>query len=279
MERRLGAGAFFGRVVGTRAAGGFLFSESVFAPETRLPTHAHENPFFYLVLQGASTEVYGRSTRRATPTTLVFHPAGEPHANHWHGEGGRCFHLEILPTALSRLGGHAAALTGPVEFGGGLPVWLAMRLAREFEQDDALATLALEGLALELLVETARNPVPIPERTPPRWLRCARDLLHARFAEGLSLGDVAAAVDVHPARLAHVFRRHQGCTVGDYLRRLRVEFAGRQLAASELPLVEIALAAGFADQSHFCKCFKRHTGLAPTEFRRHFGARKPRTNA
>ena len=64
---------------------------------------------------------------------------------------------------------------------------------------------------------------------------------------------------VHPVHLAQTFRKFYRCTIGDYVRSLRIEFACRQLAATKMPLSEIALLAGFADQSHFTRTFrKRH---------------------
>jgi hypothetical protein len=61
---------------------------------------------------------------------------------------------------------------------------------------------------------------------------------------------------------------HGGCSVGDYVRQLRVEDACRRLATLDAPIVEIALAAGFTDQSHFTRTFQRLRGLTPAEFRR-----------
>jgi AraC family transcriptional regulator len=70
-----------------------------------------------------------------------------------------------------------------------------------------------------------------------------------------------------------VFRQQYGCTVGDYVRKLRLDFASRQLATSSASLAAIALAAGFADQSHFTKAFRRASGMTPAEWRRHFRSR------
>jgi len=135
---------------------------------------------------------------------------------------------------------------------------------------DDVSPFAMEGLALELVAATARQREKVVERKPPRWLEQARELLHAHFADTLSLSEVAAAVGVHPAHLARVFRQQYRCSVGDYLRKLRVEFACRQLATSDRPLLEIALAAGFADQSHFSKTFKSLRGMTPSEYQRNF---------
>jgi AraC family transcriptional regulator len=132
---------------------------------------------------------------------------------------------------------------------------------------DDLSPLAMEGLALELLVAASRHPVSITEHRVPAWLRRVTDMLQDRFAETFSLADLAATVEVCPDHLARVFRRYQGCTVGEHVRRLRVDFARRRLASSDATLVEIALAAGFTDQSHLTKTFKQHTGMTPGEFR------------
>jgi AraC family transcriptional regulator len=67
--------------------------------------------------------------------------------------------------------------------------------------------------------------------------------------------------------LARTFRRHYHCTVGEYMRQLRVNFACRQLREGSRPLMEIALAVGFSDQSQFSRTFKRVMGLTPAAFR------------
>jgi AraC family transcriptional regulator len=90
----------------------------------------------------------------------------------------------------------------------------------------------------------------------------------------LKLADIAEAVGVHPVHLAQTFHKSYRCTVGDYVRRLRIESTCRELATSEAPIVEIALAAGFCDQSHFTRTFKRLTGIAPSQYREALRAAK-----
>jgi AraC family transcriptional regulator len=135
----------------------------------------------------------------------------------------------------------------------------------------AASSLAIEGLALELIAEVSR-PVggSCPERSP-RWLGKARDFLDAHFREDVSLAATAAAAGVHPSHLARVFRRQLGSSVGEYVRAARVDFACRELARGEQPLAQIALAAGFTDQSHLARCVRQRTGMTPGAFRRRFG--------
>jgi len=132
---------------------------------------------------------------------------------------------------------------------------------------ESASTLVIEALAVELAVEAARHAERPSDPTGPRWLKQARDLIHDHFADALSLHDIAQSVGIHPVHLARVFRRHYGSTVGEYLRHLRIEYAGQQMVHSNSTLVEIAQAAGFSDQSQFSKTFKRATGLTPAQFR------------
>ena len=69
---------------------------------------------------------------------------------------------------------------------------------------------------------------------------------------------------MHPVYLACAFRRHYRCTIGEYVRQLRVESACRELSKANTPLSQIALTAGFTDQSQFSRTFKRVIGLTPT---------------
>jgi AraC family transcriptional regulator len=96
--------------------------------------------------------------------------------------------------------------------------------------------------------------------------------LEAEFRSPLRVAALAAAVNVHPVYLCRAFRAAYGTTPGEYLRRLRIEWAERTLAHSDRPLAAIAAEAGFSDQSHFTREFRRHTGLTPARFRAHHRA-------
>ena len=143
---------------------------------------------------------------------------------------------------------------------------LAWRLRGELRRTDTAAPLAIEGLVLEIVAGAARERELRVSGGAPRWLAAARDCLHDATWTG-GLGELASEVGVHPVTLARGFRRAYGCSVGEYLRLVRVSRAARRMAETDDSLAEIALAAGFADQSHFTKVFRRSTGVAPSVFR------------
>jgi AraC family transcriptional regulator len=268
METRLPPGSSFGKVIRHRVAAGLTLTETTYAPEVRVPHHAHEWAFFYTVLEGTYVDTFGSSTLTPRPLAPVFHPAGEVHSHHFDNRGGRLFNIDLAPRRIEQMHEYCAVPACATNLEGGLLSWLATRLYREFRETDPLSALSIEGVALEMLAETARRLAPAgTRRRPPRWLQQARDLLHERFGDPLTLDEIASAVGIHPVHLARVFRRHYRCTVGDYVRQLRVDFACRRLTSSDDPLLEIALAAGFCDQSQFCRTFRRLTGITPGEFR------------
>jgi AraC family transcriptional regulator len=91
--------------------------------------------------------------------------------------------------------------------------------------------------------------------------------LEASYLLAPSLAELAALAGVHPVHLSREFRRHYHMTVGEYIRKRRIQHASQLLSHSGLSLSEIAATCGFSDQSHFCALFKRHAGMTPAKFR------------
>jgi AraC family transcriptional regulator len=254
------------RTQNQREVAGFFLTETVFPSDFKVSKHVHSRAGFCVVIAGGCTETYARKTRLYEPPTLEYLPAHEEHSLRVHRRGMRSFSVEFTSDWLKNLPESAPILNASVHFNGGTLSTLLVRLYKEFKQPDELSPLVVEGLALEILGESSRL-LNREDRNLPRWLQHAEELVRARFAEPLGLSLVANIVGAHPVCLAREFNRRYGMTVGEYLRRLRVQYVTRELVRSDISLAEIANAAGFSDQSHMCRTFKRHTGLSPAKYR------------
>ena len=256
--KKLCCGQFYGDLLNSREVAGAHITETRHQRGLDVPQHCHENAYFCFVRRGTYTERYGQQTRECRPLTLAFHPAGERHSEQLH-TSVRSLNIEFTPQFTSRTSTIRSLFDKPFHFSGGPAIKLATRLNAEFHQKDEASGFALEGLLMELIGLVMRTVGESPA-TPSRRIREAHDLLESQFASRLTLSRVSHAVGLHPVYLAAAFRKQYGCSVGEYLRRLRIQYACRQLVSSDRTIAEIAASAGFCDQSHFSRTFKQETG-------------------
>lgn len=246
---------------------GFVLRLGEHPPGTRIPRHSHEDPTICCVLRGGFTEYARGEAAECAAGGLKVMPAGEPHWNRFGLRITKGIRIDVDRDRFADVPAIHRVLDERRQASGGRGAELARRIVLELNSADSAGAIAAEGLALELLVELARIGAPRREPLLPAWLAAANDLVHERFRTGISLGEIAREVDVSPAMLARGYRRRFGCTVGEKIRRLRVEQAARELAETDEPLSEIALRAGFYDQSHFTNAFSRTIGVSPAAYR------------
>ena len=268
MAQKFISGHFPTKVIRSREVAGLTLTETSYKPNQRLSRHAHEHANFVIVLRGTFTEYLGRKTRYCVPSHVIFRPSGELHANHFHDADCSCLTIEIAAQWWERIREHSIIIEDSADFRNGLLTAITARLYGEFRSADGISSLALEGLTLEMLAEVSRLTAGKHDLTSTCRVERARELIHAHFCDHLTLSFIAKSINAHPVYLAREFRRRYHCTVGEYIRHLRIQLACRELANSDQAIAEIASAAGFFDQSHFSRIFKRLTGTTPGEYRK-----------
>lgn len=232
------------------------------------PMHWHERPFFWMLLEGDCMEyIEGGIERYYEPLVPTFHPAGELHAHRRGPKAPFGFGVILLPGMETRLGEAVKFRNAPQELRAAAARQIGKEMAVEARAGDPYSTLALDGLLLQLCATMGRAESGI-ERRVPRWLRDAEAALREAFDESVTLGELARSVGVHPAHLAKEFRRHYGCTPGEFVRRLRMEQAKGLLQRGDETVAAIASRVGFYDEAHFCRTFKRVFGVTPSAYRR-----------
>src|SRR6266851_1243327 len=215
----------------TIACGPFLVTNAQFPAAHRLEKHFHDRTVLGITVAGEWDSIVGATRLANAPAMLHVEPAGDCHVNQFGSQGAHV--VVIQPDQSDRLlEPFKSLLAGAFQIRVGLPgLQIAERLRREIGWQDDLTPLAVESLCLELLVAASRS-------------------------QGVS-----------PEHFNREFRRLYRMNAAQYIRRLRLEWAAERLRKPDQSLAEIASAAGFADQSHFTRRFKRQFGMTPAAFR------------
>jgi AraC family transcriptional regulator len=218
-----------------------------------------------MLLQGFYSETIGDETISYDPFTAVFHGSGLVHCDEIGDGGARFFVVELNDAWQETIERHGGAPQHAFELHGDGASWVALRLYHDFVMDTASEESAEESL-LELCAYLPEAPPPDTSR--PAWLDAVVRFLLKTFREAYSLRRLASDVGVDPSHLARTFYRFHRRTISDFVMRLRVQEACRQIGEFDRALSEIARTSGFSDQSHMTRAIRRLVGNTPAELRR-----------
>ncbi|MEZ4699958.1 MAG: AraC family transcriptional regulator [Rhodothermales bacterium] len=129
---------------------------------------------------------------------------------------------------------------------------------------------AVNALFTLLLVQVCRFAAmahPAPQAQTQPLLKQVFEVIDARYAESLSLADVAKEVFYSPAHLTTTIRRLTGRTVGNWIIWRRIAEARHLLVHTDLTIAQIAERVGYTDPSHFVRLFRREAGISPGAWR------------
>jgi AraC family transcriptional regulator len=107
----------------------------------------------------------------------------------------------------------------------------------------------------------------LPMKVTPLLFR-AMSYIHAHLGEQVSVDDIARATGVDARRFTRLFKKMAGVPPRRYLTQARIERVKELMHNSEKNLTQIAVEAGFADQSHMTNVFRRYAGMTPKAFRK-----------
>jgi len=219
-------------------------TSTAYPPRLRLTPHAHTAAFLVFVREGGFLEQHGYRSESCDRFSCLYRPAYDEHANEFDEGGAVLTAIDLSPAWIARLrdagfAGERFRVRSP------FVQQFADRLDAELTAPDSMSEVVIESLVTEVIVFASRSASK-KDGGRSAWPERARRLIEEEFASSLSLAGIASAVGVHPVHLARQFRASQGCTVAEYIRRVRVGFARRELVMTDKPIAEIAFSAGFS---------------------------------
>jgi AraC family transcriptional regulator len=240
-----------------RAAGAYAVSRCSYLPSCALGTHAHGEDRIVLTLRGAFDSTYASRTFALDAWSAIYRPAQIEHRD-TYPDASVCLAIHV-PAGEH---GHADTFAvGDEE----LPS-ITRRLSAELDATDASAELVIEGLSAQITGRLLSSC----ERSLPglKWLRQVHDRLEDEWAHPPTLSEIATTVDRATSHVANAFKRTYGKSIGEYVRDVRIWRTRKLVEDGSISLADLAQHAGFADQSHFARLFKRHFRMTPGEYRR-----------
>jgi AraC family transcriptional regulator len=242
---------------------GLKVAVCIFAPGERHPAHTDAHSRISLLLEGGFREDSRRGSIRMAPGHVLLKSRRARHADQF-GEGG------------ARLATIEFTADDPFDAVGERNLWrqrtdaFAMRHAAAFLEAAHAGDLpGARSAGVDLLAAGGEEP---GARPAPRWLGRLRQELESSPLARVDVTARARDAGVHPAHASRLFRRCFSVSLTDFARAQGVRRALGLLARGSVALSDVALEAGFYDQSHMCRAFRRVMGRAPAACRSLFAA-------
>jgi AraC-like DNA-binding protein len=237
--------------------------------------HAHETFSIGIVVNGRCTYLNGKKREHIGAGSVVVMNPGDTHAcNPSHDElwSYRMLYIDVpwLSTLQQDLGisrthhfrpFSATATTQPELYAGLHRLYdvLTHQQADHLQKHSAVLTFMAA-------VQQSLDPALALPRHGHRGLVRAAEFMRDNHARSLKLDEICSAAHLSPSYLIRAFKDEYGLTPHAYLTNCRVEFSRSQLRRGR-PLAEVAFAAGFSDQAHMQRSFKKLVAATPGQYR------------
>ena len=246
------------------------------APRVSFEPHWHEEFTVGLMDSGSVQLSHEGKTEDITTDKVMILNAGEVHSADGFGTPSLRFRLVYIPeSSFHEVVSQRAKLPGSLHFSQTVlsDPSVSRNLSKALHALDSDASLLTkQGMLLDIMAEAIRRFSSwsgfIDRSAAPSTLDRAREYLHDRISEDVSLDDLGTATGLTKFHLLRAFRNRFGLPPHAYQLQQRVLRAKRLLRSS--PPSDVALECGFSDQSHFTRVFRAHTGTTPRVYAKQF---------
>jgi AraC family transcriptional regulator len=258
-------GSFLGSKKHELSVGPVSISETTYNEGLCSDWHYHENLRYSYIVNGGNIEK-GRGWQQEHLTGgLVFYYPGLEHKNENYLASTRVFNIEIDNDFFSQYEVYNSVPLNIDPYNELQCKILMFKIFRERYIADEYSALSINELCLALTQSSQQHK---QYRQAPAWVKNIYSLLHDNRNSHFTLYELSCLLQVHPVTISKNFSRYFGCTLGEYIRRIKVSRAVSLLANPKYSLTEIAYECGFVDQSHFTKTFLHITRALPKAYRK-----------
>ncbi|MFD2942548.1 AraC family transcriptional regulator [Flavobacterium notoginsengisoli] len=226
--------------------------------------HSHNNAHITLFLKGGTTEKRKNFNETVGAGSLLFYHSDELHLNQNTLFPSRNINIEIEENLLKELQINEATIEKSIQ-NSSLTKFLILKIFKETQSADVFTNDNIRMLFSQL--SQANTYLERYEKSP-FWVKSLHELLNDCWNENPNLQDLATVLNLNPITISKHFPKYFGCTLGEYMRRIKINRSLPLIQTKENNLTEIALECGFSDQSHFIRTFKTQTGFLPKQFQK-----------
>ncbi|MEO7976692.1 MAG: helix-turn-helix transcriptional regulator [Flavobacterium sp.] len=225
--------------------------------------HSHDNAHITLFLKGGTTEKRKNFSKTLGSGSLLFYHSDELHLNQDTLFPSKNINIEIEENLFKELQITEAIIEKSVQ-NATLTKFIILKIFRE-----SLVADAFSGDTITMLFAQLSNTSHLERfEKSPFWVKSLNELLNDCWNENPRLQDLSQVLNLNPITISKHFPKYFGCTLGEYMRRIKINRSLSLIQSNQTNLTEIGFQCGFADQSHFIRTFKNQTGFLPKQFQK-----------
>ncbi len=230
--------------------------------------HFHENPYFTYLLQGKLYEANKKEEYYLESGSLLFHNWQNSHHNIKPKDYTRGFHIEFNSDWFLKYNISSMDFEGSLNLKNPMIKSLMNKVFLETKINDTQSQVSIELLMIDIF-----NKIKLQEsdsyRKKPEWVNKIQEILLETETD-CTLTMLSKELNIHPVHLSREFHKYFGTTLGQYIRRLKLNKAITLISSNKYSMTEICYKCGFYDQSHFTSTFKKIYKMPPSVFNKKF---------
>ncbi|MBB3058448.1 helix-turn-helix transcriptional regulator [Mucilaginibacter gotjawali] len=226
--------------------------------------HEHEHANLVFILDGGCVERRQYSTYEREAADITFLHAGEAHETNFAEIPTRYISLDIKPKAFAENNLAEKDILNAIKKSPDAK-FLMLKMYRELLYNDDFTTDSVKMLFSEF---ASLSQAIALKKSLPTWVGIVYQLLNDKWNETITLKELSQASGVNPITISKHFSTYFACTLGSYLRKLRVERSLSLIKNEGASLTHTAYVCNFSDQSHFIRNFRTYTSLSPKQYQK-----------